>query len=622
MSHPHWAGGVVCLVALLESLAVVGLLVPGVAMMFGAGALIGLGAIPFWPVCLWAIIGAVVGDGLSFWIGRRLRSKLERVWPLCNHPELLRRGMVFFQRYGDLSILFGRFVGPVRAVVPLSAGMLAMPAWRFAIVNVLSAVLWAPAYLLPGVVFGASLELAAKVTGRLALVLILVLALIWFGFWSSRFLYLYFQPKAHKLVDLWFDFNRHHPWMSRLTSPLLYPWQRDYLALMLLGAALGVAWTALIYQLPEGRELSLQFLHNPWSDAFFLAVAQLADWPTLLVITAILGFWLLLTGCYSELVHWLISLGFCAFIEGMVGPYPELDMPILRAGIGYGFLALLLATWIDLRWRFLVYWAVILLWLVLIFARLYVGTVALVSLAMTAMLVMIWLGIAGIGYRRHVSRGGIQGLGWLATGVVVAALGLLFLGQARVIEKPAPEVRLLTEAAWAELGWRKLPRRRQDLLGRVDQPLILQWAAPLAEIRAQLKLRGWHLAQRVGMESAWYWLVPRAQVREIPVLPHFNGGLAEALIMLRGVRQDEALILRLWPSDYVLENQVPVWIGTVARLQVVSALWGLVRFTEEVEASEPEAVGTLLHDLEQNKWCPLERQDEAGEMWLIRRCLS
>lgn len=621
MAHPHWAEGVVFLAALLESLAVVGLLVPGVAMMFGAGALIGLGAMPFWPVCLWAISGAVAGDGLSFWIGWRFRSKLESFWPLRNHPELLRSGVAFFQRYGDLSILFGRFVGPVRAVVPLSAGMLAMPPRRFAIVDLLSAGLWAPAYLLPGMVFGASLDLAAKVTGRLALVLILLLALVWFGFWFSRSLYLYFQPKAHMLLDLWFDFNRHHPLMDRLTSPLLYPWQRDYLALMLLGALLGVAWTALIHWLPEGREVSLRFLHNPWSDAFFLAVEQLADWPTLLVITAILGFWLLLTRCYSELVHWLISLGFCVFIEGMTGPSPGMDEPTLRAGVGYGFLALLLATWIGLRWRLLVYSAVILLWLLLIFARLYVGTVALVSLAMTAMLVMIWLGIAGVGYRRHASRSGIRGLGWLASGVVIAALGLLFLDQAREIERPAPEAQILPEASWVEPGWQKLPRWRQALLGRIDQPLMLQWAAPLAEIGAQLKLRGWHPAQRVGMESALYWLVPRARVEEIPVLPHFNGGLAEAFIMLRGGRKDESLILRLWPSGHVLENQVPIWIGTVARLQVVSALWGLVRFTEEVESFDSEAVGTLLHDLEQDmNWCPLERQDKAGYVWLIRRC--
>lgn len=326
-AYPYWAEGVVFLVALLESLAVVGLFVPGVAMMFGAGALIGLGAMPFWPICLWAIAGAVVGDGLSFWIGWRFRSKLASFWPLCNYPQLLQRGAAFF--------LLGRFVGPVRAVIHLVAGMLAMPPARFAIVNLLSAALWAPTYLLPGVVFG-SLELAAKVTGRLALVLILVLALVWVGVGLSRCFYLYFQLKAHKLLELWFDFNRYHPLMHRLTSPLLYPWQRDYFALILLGALLAVAWAVLARWLPAGWELSLKFLHNPWSDAFFLAVEQLASWPTLLFITVILGAWLLLARCYSELVHWLVSLGFCGFAEQIVGSF-GLDGPILGQGLGMVF---------------------------------------------------------------------------------------------------------------------------------------------------------------------------------------------------------------------------------------------------------------------------------------------
>lgn len=617
IAHPHWAEGLVFLAALLESLAVIGLVVPGVAMMFGAGALIGLGAMPFWPVCLWAIAGAVVGDGLSFWIGWRFRSKLESHWPFSDHPEILRRGMAFFQRYGNLSVALGRFVGPVRAVVPLAAGMLAMPPSRFAIVNLLSAGLWAPAYLLPGVVFGASLDLAAKVTGRLALVLILMVALIWFGVGVCRSLYFYFQPKAHKALDLWFDFNRHHPLMARLTAPLLYPWQRDYLALLLLAALLGAVWAALVYLLPEGRQLSLEFLHNPWSDAFFLAVEQLGHWPTLLVITAILSLWLLLAGGYSELAHWLISLGFCAFMELSLG----LDGAILRTGIGYGFLALMLATWIGPGARLAVYSAIVLLWLLLIFARLYLGSVTLASLVLSGMLVVIWLGIAGVGYRRHASRAGIRGLGWLATGVVTAALGILFFGQTRGIERPAPGAQVLAETAWIASEWRRLPRWRHALLGRVDQPLILQWAAPLAEIQAQLELHGWRPAQRVGMESALYWLVPGAQLREIPVLPHFNDGLAEALILLKGNEKGESLILRLWNSHFLLETQVPVWIGTTARLKVASSLWGLVRFTEEVASSELQAVRTLLHDLAQDRsWCLWEREDRDGYVWLIRHC--
>lgn len=159
--NPNWAGAAVFLVSFSESMAIVGLLIPGVAMMFVAGALIAADALDFWPIFAWAVTGAVAGDGLSFWLGHHFKDRMRQVWPFNRHPEMLAQGEAFFQRYGGKSVAFGRFFGPVRAVIPLVAGMMAMPRSRFFTANILSALLWAPAYLLPGIVVGASLQLAA-----------------------------------------------------------------------------------------------------------------------------------------------------------------------------------------------------------------------------------------------------------------------------------------------------------------------------------------------------------------------------------------------------------------------------------------------------------------------------
>ena len=72
--HPYWSGALVFLVSMAESLAIVGLVVPGVAIMFGIGAMIGAGSIEFGAAMGWAVTGAIVGDGLSFWLGRRYKS--------------------------------------------------------------------------------------------------------------------------------------------------------------------------------------------------------------------------------------------------------------------------------------------------------------------------------------------------------------------------------------------------------------------------------------------------------------------------------------------------------------------------------------------------------------------
>ena len=103
------------LVSMAESLAIVGLVVPGVAIMFGIGAMIGADSVDFTAALIWAVAGAVAGDGLSFWLGRHYKEKLTEIWPFTRYPTSLTRGVAFFEKYGGKSVAIGRFFGPVRA---------------------------------------------------------------------------------------------------------------------------------------------------------------------------------------------------------------------------------------------------------------------------------------------------------------------------------------------------------------------------------------------------------------------------------------------------------------------------------------------------------------------------
>lgn len=178
-THAEWAELLVFLIALIESLAVIGLLVPGVAMMFAAGALIGSDTLSFFPICLAAMIGAVAGDGISFWLGRHYHIPLLASWPLRDHPKIVEQGTHFFHRHGAISVLLGRFFGPIRAIIPLIAGMLDMPVRQFVVVNIISAILWAPTYLIPGMLFGNSLQQASEMTQKVVLILVAVILLGW-----------------------------------------------------------------------------------------------------------------------------------------------------------------------------------------------------------------------------------------------------------------------------------------------------------------------------------------------------------------------------------------------------------------------------------------------------------
>jgi membrane protein DedA with SNARE-associated domain len=148
-----WAPPIVMLLAFGESLAFISLLIPAWAALVGIGALISAGQINFWPIWVAASIGAALGDWLSFWIGRKLEHTAQNVWPLSRHPELIPKGEAFMKKWGTAGIFIGRFFGPLRASVPLVAGIFHMPFWRFQIANVTSAFVWAAVLLTLGDVF-------------------------------------------------------------------------------------------------------------------------------------------------------------------------------------------------------------------------------------------------------------------------------------------------------------------------------------------------------------------------------------------------------------------------------------------------------------------------------------
>lgn len=144
-----WAAPVVFAAAFAESFAFLSLLVPGWAILIGIGALVGAAGIDFWPVWAGAAAGAALGDWISYWAGSYFKESATRVWPLSRHPALVERGRAFFQRFGVWSIVIGRFFGPLRAVVPLTAGIFGMRPLHFQIANVGSALVWAFVLLAP-----------------------------------------------------------------------------------------------------------------------------------------------------------------------------------------------------------------------------------------------------------------------------------------------------------------------------------------------------------------------------------------------------------------------------------------------------------------------------------------
>jgi membrane protein DedA with SNARE-associated domain len=152
--HSGWAVPIVFGLAFCESFAFISLIVPATAILFGVSGLMGAAGFEYWSIWGAAALGAVAGDWLAYELAFRFKESIVRTWPLSRYPALVDRGVRFFRRWGMLAVFCGRFFGPLRAIVPIVAGLHAMPWLKFQVANLVSAIVWATGILTPGF-FGA-----------------------------------------------------------------------------------------------------------------------------------------------------------------------------------------------------------------------------------------------------------------------------------------------------------------------------------------------------------------------------------------------------------------------------------------------------------------------------------
>lgn len=154
LAHPEAILGLVFAMAMLEAVAIIGAVVPGVALLFVLSVLAAHADVNFTALALAGISGAMAGDWVSYAIGRHYQHRIEGIWPFRRYPHWLAGSEAFVQRHGGKSIILGRFIGPLRAFVPMAAGIFRMKPLYFLWMNFLSALAWAPFHLVPGYTFG------------------------------------------------------------------------------------------------------------------------------------------------------------------------------------------------------------------------------------------------------------------------------------------------------------------------------------------------------------------------------------------------------------------------------------------------------------------------------------
>lgn len=648
--HPVAAGLVIFLIAFADAVVILGIFVPAIPILFAIGALIGLGSLdgPYAIVC--AGLGALCGDGLSYLLGRTHGDHLRRLWPFSRHPEWLTQGEAMFRRHGLKSILIARYVGAVRPFVPAIAGMLQMPLRRYLPASVVASLSWGAVFLIPGWVFGASVDLFAAVAGRLAIVLAILVALLGLIGFTVYQAYKVLAPRAMTFLSRILRWSVRHPVLGRVASALIDPRRRESPSLLTMAIFLIFAGWAFfsVLLLAAGNEeptlLDLQVHHlmfglrTPLADHLMAVLASLGDWQVLLAAMLPALAWLGWRQRWIAAAHWIAAFGFGLILVWVLDtliqvPRPPVAMAVAgfdfpsaqvtMATIVYGFFAVLIARELPGRNRAWPYAVAAGLVTLVAFARLYLGAHWLTDVLGGIFLGMVWIAVLGLAYRRRAPRSF-----WMRPLALLFYLGLGSFGLwhgnrqagATLAHFAPPEVRLTIPAQqWLQHDWANLPAHRNDLLNKRAWPLNLQYAGDIDTLRQALLALGWEAGPEPRVETLLASLDKAITPASLPVLPASHNGHGDALLLSHpGPRPGTRMVLHLWFAPIALEpGDTPVWQGTAAMLQFGREL--SLFHVWRIQREDPAALDALVRDLPHFAPQRVQRSDAETEVLLLRQ---
>jgi membrane protein DedA with SNARE-associated domain len=580
-NHPYWAIAVVFLIAMGEALLVIGLFVPSTAVLVGAGALVGTGKLDFWPIMIATSIGCIMGDQLSYWAGRMFGDRLRNLWPLKNYPHLLARGEAYVKSHGGISIALGRFVPGIKSVVPGIAGMFGMGQIFFLSVNIVSGIAWAALHLLPGVVLGQALALAGELSGRLLIVLLVLLAVLAVAGWLIRLIAASLSPyrkAAQGHISAWAK-SKNSPTLQRFGS-VIAP-QNPNSVLLILMVAIGVAAAIALVDLVSGlvlRQAVSNFDHSLFNyfselrsipgDEIFVRVTMLGDEPVLLATAIVPVLWFAVRRNWRAAIATFMAVALAKLV--LIGfsfgvPAPGFDVAksafkfpsghALMSGTVLGILSVLGARGIG-RWsQALVVAGGAMLVIAISFSRLYLGvnwfSDILGGILIASIIAVIYsVSIATI----HMGR--FKPLALLATSAAVMLIAGGINIQNNFDKKadryqPINKILNYSQAEYLASGWSKVPGQRINFVGTASEAFVIQWVGSLSSLKDALARDHFKLWEKWGWRDALPYMNPNAALIDLAPRPTVHEGLKAKL---NGTLDDpthtpERIVLRAYQSN-------------------------------------------------------------------------
>ncbi|MES2219117.1 MAG: VTT domain-containing protein [Pseudomonadota bacterium] len=602
--HPNSAGLVVFLVCAAESIAILGTIIPGTIAMTAIGTLIGAGVIPVWSTFIWAILGAITGDNVSYWLGYYFKDNLRNTWPFRTRPQWLASGQKFFDRYGSMSVVIGRFFGPTRAIVPVVAGMLRMQPLRFILTSIVASTGWAPLYMLPGIIIGeATMELPPDMAANMMLRLVLVALFVIFCAWTLYKIFILIRDKINILLSAIWEKLDDSRYFSVITKLLRHHDNKKthgqiILAFYLLITALAFAY--LSYYVSTQKELDIvinsaafyifRSLRTPAVDDIMLFFTLLGDKKIIIPVIGVVLAWLAYKKHWRIVVHGIILFGLTAVcvvgfkhLFHIMRPWGILNSPesfsypsghcTLATSAYIGLCLLLIQSRKIHNKRLILSLALVTIGLVSI-SRLYLGAHWFTDIIGGWLLSGTLIMLVELSYNRHREKS------FDAKRIVTIALLLVVLGSSACYlinynklklnysQLDWPRYTYTLDTWWSQDKGANLPLYRIGRVGLPIEVLNLQWVGTLDDIKSLLLKQGWFEPSDRG----WGDILPRitdvSSAEHLPLVSPLYLGKKPVLVLLRNINgSKKPIVLRLWDSNINIRGtSKELWVGSVGNV--------------------------------------------------------
>ncbi|WP_298621869.1 bifunctional DedA family/phosphatase PAP2 family protein [uncultured Legionella sp.] len=599
-AHPHWALFITFIIALTESLAIIGSIVPGSVTMTAIGILAGSGVMRIDLTLVAATLGAICGDSLSYFLGYFYSDRLIDIWPFKKYPNLLKYGKEFFSRHGGKSVLIGRFVGPLRSIIPVIAGVMHMKQWRFLIANVISAIGWSILYVMPGVLIGtAGHELSTEGATHLFILILVILAGIWLASIIIKWLFIRINSfLKNNLHGFWLS-SKSNSGLVKLFNAITPEEETDHyptagLILLILFSTLcfSVLFVLSLYpQFLNAINLPIHLLtnslHTTLLEAFFIICTQLTS------IFTLSGLYLICCSCliyqrkFKTIIYLTSVLFFSSIIsmflshinyiprpQGLLVTMPGSSFPSFNLTIATAFYGFIL-FYINNHYAFLTntFRTLILIILGLSgFAQIYLAdhwfTDIIASYLLGTIVCLIhWLVYRKSNYTLSKKRESLTLLLTVISTIILCTSVSTSLNFKTLLHNHAPYHKeyILTQNVWWNQAKPILPLYRLNRIGRRISILNIQYSGRLDLFIKELEQNGWNLHNESFFTKLMISMNKSNDGVKLPLLTQLYENRRPALLMTyRDEKSNLILELTVWESNFYIDNnENPIWIGTL-----------------------------------------------------------